>query len=227
MAEWVGFDLPCGAGHLGLQGAPGALPSALGFESPRKPPKSKTAIPVGMAVSLLAEWVGFDLRCGGGHLGLQGAPGALLSALGFESLMRDLPKTKIPRLSAEDHCFWRSGWDSNPRAREGQRFSRPPRYDRFDTTPYTCRENASGRRFVRRPEKKWRRHPDLNRSNRGFAVRCLTTWLWRHWSGQRDSNSLPPPWQGGALPNELCPQMVPQARIELATRGFSVRCSTY
>ena len=87
--------------------------------------------------------------------------------------------------------------------------------------------NISGRRFVRRPEKKWRRHPDLNRSNRGFAVRCLTTWLWRHWSGQRDSNSLPPPWQGGALPNELCPQMVPQARIELATRGFSVRCSTY
>ena len=79
----------------------------------------------------------------------------------------------------------------------------------------------------RRPDEKWRRHPDLNRSNRGFAVRCLTTWLWRHWSGQRDSNSLPPPWQGGALPNELCPQMVPQARIELATRGFSVRCSTY
>ena len=85
----------------------------------------------------------------------------------------------------------------------------------------------SGRRISRRPDKKWRRHPDLNRSNRGFAVRCLTTWLWRHWSGQRDSNSLPPPWQGGALPNELCPQMVPQARIELATRGFSVRCSTY
>ncbi len=27
-----GLDLPCGAGHLGLQGAPGALPRALGFE---------------------------------------------------------------------------------------------------------------------------------------------------------------------------------------------------
>ena len=26
------------------------------------------------------------------------------------------------------------------------------------------------------------------------------------WSGRRDSNSLPPPWQGGALPNELRPQ---------------------
>ena len=30
----------------------------------------------------------------------------------------------------------RRGWDSNPRAREGKRFSRPPRYDRFDTSPY-------------------------------------------------------------------------------------------
>ena len=26
------------------------------------------------------------------------------------------------------------------------------------------------------------------------------------WSGRRGSNSLPPPWQGGALPNELNPQ---------------------
>ena len=27
------------------------------------------------------------------------------------------------------------------------------------------------------------------------------------WSGQRDSNSLPPPWQGGALPDELWPHL--------------------
>ena len=26
------------------------------------------------------------------------------------------------------------------------------------------------------------------------------------WSGLRGSNSLPPPWQGGALPEELNPQ---------------------
>ena len=26
------------------------------------------------------------------------------------------------------------------------------------------------------------------------------------WSGLRGSNSLPPPWQGGALPDELTPQ---------------------
>ena len=30
----------------------------------------------------------------------------------------------------------------------------------------------------------------------------------KKWSGLRDSNSLPPPWQGGALPNELCPHFV-------------------
>ena len=29
----------------------------------------------------------------------------------------------------------------------------------------------------------------------------------RIWSGWRGSNSLPPPWQGGALPDELHPQM--------------------
>ena len=33
MAEGKGFDLRCGGGHLGLQHAPGMLPSALGFES--------------------------------------------------------------------------------------------------------------------------------------------------------------------------------------------------
>ena len=81
--------------------------------------------------------------------------------------------------------------------------------------------------------------PRFELGNEGFADPCLTTWLCHRmekgakclllfhlWSGRRGSNSLPPPWQGGALPDELRPQMVPQARIELATRGFSVRCST-
>ena len=31
--------------------------------------------------------------------------------------------------------------------------------------------------------------------------------LCKLWSGQRGSNSLPPPWQGGALPDELNPQI--------------------
>ena len=45
-------------------------------------------------------------------------------------------------------------------------------------------------------------------------------------SGLRGSNSLPPPWQGGALPDELNPHMLPDG-IEPSTRGFSVPCSTY
>ena len=37
--------------------------------------------------------------------------------------------------------------------------------------------------------------------DKGFADLCLTAWLCRlNWSGKRDSNSRPPPWQGGALP---------------------------
>ncbi len=46
------------------------------------------------------------------------------------------------------------------------------------------------------------------------------------WSGLRGSNSLPPPWQGGALPDELNPRLVPPVGIEPTTRGFSVPCST-
>ena len=64
--------------------------------------------------------------------------------------------------------------------------------------------------------------PGFEPGNQGFADPCLTTWLWRRlnfarlngsstrlnkkWSGLRGSNSLPPPWQGGALPDELNPQ---------------------
>ena len=36
--------------------------------------------------------------------------------------------------------------------------------------------------------------------------------LLRRWSGRRDSNSLPPPWQGGALPNELRPHCIMQQK---------------
>ena len=60
-------------------------------------------------------------------------------------------------------------------------------------------------------------------SPKAETERC---WEFQSWSGQRGSNSLPPPWQGGALPDELCPHMVPRAGIEPATRGFSVHCST-
>ena len=39
----------------------------------------------------------------------------------------------------------RRGWDSNPCALSDKRFSRPPRYDRFDTSPYQISSNRSVR----------------------------------------------------------------------------------
>ena len=46
------------------------------------------------------------------------------------------------------------------------------------------------------------------------------------WSGRRDSNSRPSPWQGDALPLSHSRKMVPRGGIEPPTRGFSVLCST-
>ena len=68
--------------------------------------------------------------------------------------------------------------------------------------------------------------PRIELGNKGFADLCLTAWLWRHgnrfWSGLRGSNPLPPPWQGGALPNELHPQDGAFGRNRTAdTRIFS------
>ena len=37
----------------------------------------------------------------------------------------------------------RRGWDSNPRALSDKRFSRPPRYDHFDTSPFIYLSAAS------------------------------------------------------------------------------------
>ncbi len=41
----------------------------------------------------------------------------------------------------------------------------------------------------------------IRTGDKGFAVLCLTAWLCRlNWSGRRDSNPRPSPWQGDALP---------------------------
>ena len=44
-------------------------------------------------------------------------------------------------------------------------------------------------------------------------------------SGLRGSNSLPPPWQGGALPDELNPQITTRMRFELTTSAVTGRRS--
>ena len=65
----------------------------------------------------------------------------------------------------------------------------------------------------------WRRHPDSN-----WRIKVLQTFALplgydakEKWSGKRDSNPQPPPWQGGALAIELFPQnqLVRAKRFEL------------
>ena len=90
--------------------------------------------------------------------------------------------------------------------------------------------------------------PRFELGNRGFAVRCLTTWLWRHIDVMR-ADKGPHNDSFGAgneartrylhlgkvalyrmsyarryLQESL--QVVPPVGIEPTTRGFSVRCST-
>ena len=62
-----------------------------------------------MVLRVLACDKGFDLLCGAGRLGLQSAPGALLRALGFESLRYQNPKHPFGRSG-----FWHAIRDSNP-----------------------------------------------------------------------------------------------------------------
>ena len=74
--------------------------------------------------------------------------------------------------------------------------------------------------------KSWRRRADSNRRIEVLQTSALTTWPRRltpknpevPWSGRRDSNSRPPPWEGGALPLSYSRSklMVPRARFELA-----------
>ena len=66
----------------------------------------------------------------------------------------------------------------------GVSISSQPRYDHFDTSPYEIvrREKKKGRRSARRPA--FVEAPSrFELESRGFAVRCLTTWLWRQKNG--------------------------------------------
>ena len=51
--------------------------------------------------------------------------------------------------------------------------------------------------------------------------------FWKIWSGRRDSNPRPQPWQGYALPAEPRPQYVGgDARIRTGDKGFAGLCLT-
>ena len=47
--------------------------------------------------------------------------------------------------------------------------------------------------------------PEFSRITRKAPAETFVSTGGFVWSGRRGSNSLPPPWQGGALPDELRP----------------------
>ena len=64
---------------------------------------------------------------------------------------------------------WRRVWDSNPRGIAPKRFSRPPRYDHFDNSPYSMYEKNAVRqpcppRSRRRSDRKYNLRSPLPRS---------------------------------------------------------------
>ena len=66
----------------------------------------------------------------------------------------------------------------------------------------------------------WRRHPDLNWGMRLLQSLALPLGYDATWSERRGSNSLPPPWQGGALPDELSPQTGASGRNRTTDTGI-------
>ena len=68
--------------------------------------------------------------------------------------------------------------------------------------------NASGANLTKRrvSDAWWGSSRDAFRTNKNTLTRCVRVFLFV-WSGLRGSNPPPPPWQGGALPNELNPRI--------------------
>ena len=62
-------------------------------------------------------------------------------SVALDSIIHPLVKTgrtKCDLCGTAFAVFWRRGRDSNPCGVAPKRFSRPPRYDHFDTSPYRC-----------------------------------------------------------------------------------------
>ena len=64
----------------------------------------------------------------------QGCPFNLLGTSPIKLIHRTILSCHLEKRLAE-RCLQRREWDSNPRALSDKRFSRPPRYDHFDTSP--------------------------------------------------------------------------------------------
>ena len=71
------------------------------------------------------------------------------------------------------------------------------------------RKSPEGFRLRRDAKQVWSGKRDSNSRPPPWQGDALPTELFPHvWSGKRDSNSRPPPWQGDALPTELFPHVL-------------------
>jgi hypothetical protein len=112
-----------------------------------------------------------------------------------------LCRDRFPESRAGARSFgkvWRPGSESNRRTRLCR-----PLHDHSATRPVTARFLRQGR-VVTPSAGAWRArlshfHRLKTRNPGGPGLRLI-------WSGKRDSNSRPRPWQGRALPTELFPQ---------------------
>ena len=81
--------------------------------------------------------------------------------------------------------------------------NRPNPRDLYMETPF-CRCFRVQMRLVHEPS---RANQPVHKQKRPAAMRGV-------WSGKRDSNSRPRPWQGRALPTELFPQYFKDVHVE-------------
>ena len=112
------------------------LPGALGVLTPAGSRRSSSKQKVKRQPKQVAFWRrrrDLNSRAGFPTYALsRGASSANLST--SPNYSRSYQKSILKRKTA--FCLnWRRGWDSNPRALSDKRFSRPPRYDHFDTSP--------------------------------------------------------------------------------------------
>ena len=108
LAQRVGFDLPCGAGRLGLQHAPACFQRPSGSNPNGSSSKKKKAT-LTDGFFFLAQQVGFDLRCGGGRVAALRRPRRLIHSRSRSNPTEGTSKNKRPTLAGEPFVFGAAG----------------------------------------------------------------------------------------------------------------------
>lgn len=74
---------------------------------------------------------------------------------------------------------------------------------------------------------RWWLLSDLNRTFSTWEADFLNLLEEGAWSGKRDSNPQPPPWQGDALPIALLPHNRPAKRLKIRSTRISISPSQF